>query len=73
MAATFSVPPRHVEIVVTRDGTRDEHSGAIDMGDTVNCVMADLPDLPAGHYVVTLTPSPALSTPPLSGEFDVAA
>lgn len=73
MAATFSTPPKHVDISVTRDGAPDVHSGAIDMGEADNCVIADFDDLVAGHYVVTLTPVPALATPPLSGAFEVAS
>lgn len=71
MAATFSDPPKHVDIEVTRDGLKDDHSGSIDLGETENCVIANFDDLVAGHYVVTLTPVPALSTPPLSGAFEV--
>lgn len=72
MAATFSVPPKHVDIAITRDGAPDKHSGAIEMGETEDCVAATFDDLVAGHYVVTLTPVPALATPPLSGAFEVA-
>ncbi len=72
MAATFSAPPKHVDIAVTRDGAPDGHSGAIDMGEADNCVIADYDDFVAGHYVVTLTPVPSLGTPPLRGAFDVA-
>lgn len=72
MAATFSVPPKHVDIAVTRDGTPDDHSGSIDLGEADNCVIATFDDLVAGHYVVTLTPVPPLGTPPLSGAFEVA-
>ena len=73
MAATFSEPPKHVEITVTRDGAPDDHSGSIDMGEAENCVIANYDDLVAGHYVVTLTPVPALATPPLSGAFEVTS
>lgn len=71
MAASFSSPPKHVDIAVTRDGAADEHSGAIDMGEADNCITASYDDLVAGRYVVTLTPVPALGTPPLSGAFVV--
>ena len=70
MAADFGVPPKHVDIVTTRDGAL-EHSEGVDLGETEDCVFANLNDLPAGHYVFTLTPVPALETPPLSGGFEV--
>lgn len=71
MAASFSPAPKHVDISITRDGTADPHSGGIDLGGADNCIVNDFPDLDAGHYVVTLTPTPAGNVPSLSGAFDV--
>jgi hypothetical protein len=71
MAASFSPVPQHVDIKLTKDGVEDPHSGSIDLGGSDNCITNDFADLEPGHYLMTLTPTPAGGMPALTGSFDV--